>query len=64
MKNQIIFLIIVLASSFLGIFIAVLNNDIVKEKPSNLKNDNVKKSKNEEQNINSGKTKNEINKIP
>ena len=63
MKNQIIFLIIVLASSFLGIFIAVLNNDIVKEKPSNLKNDNVKKSKNEEQNINSGKTKNEINKI-
>ena len=43
MDNRIIFLIIILSSSFIGIFFAVINNDIVQEKQNNLqKNENKK----------------------
>ncbi len=43
MDNRIIFLIIILSSSFIGIFFGVINNDIVQEKQNNLqKNENKK----------------------
>ena len=43
MDNRIIFLIIILSSSFIGIFFSVMNNDIVQEKQNNLqKNENKK----------------------
>ena len=43
MDNRIIFLIIILSSSFIGIFFAVINNDIIQEKQNNLqKNENKK----------------------
>ena len=43
MDNRIIFLIIILSSSFIGIFFAVINNDIVQEKQNNLQKKENKK---------------------
>ena len=52
MNNKIIFLLIVLASSFIGIFIATINNNIILEKQDNLlKNDNNNVHKEDNKNI-------------
>ena len=48
MKNQVIFLIIILVSSLAGIFLSILNNDISKENQHNLKKDNIKKANGED----------------
>ena len=48
MKNQVIFLIIILFSSLAGIFLSILNNDISKENQHNLKKDNIKKANGED----------------
>ena len=48
MNNQIVFLLIVLASSLAGIFLSILNNNISQENQGNLKKDDIKKTHEED----------------
>ena len=66
MNNKIIFLIIILASTFLGLFVGIINNDITQEKQSNLKKNDINKSheKNDESDIKTKDNESDKNKNP